>query len=154
MKKIIYSGLMIATLAISSCTQEEKVNETTESINKEVKAETVNGETTVTVTTTKDGKEEIKVLTGVEAEEYMLENDLENMEHPEGAEVIIKKMESNSSIDFDLEEILNDPELEGIDEETKAKIKKALDNAMKDIELDIDQTSDTKMKTKVVVIED
>ena len=145
---------MIATLAISSSTQKEKVNETTEAINKEVKAETVNGETTVTVTTTKDGKEEIKVLTGVEAEEYMLENDLENMEHPEGAEVIIKKMESNSSIDFDLEEILNDPELEGIDEETKAKIKKALDNAMKDIELDIDQTSDTKMKTKVVVIED
>jgi len=141
-------------LAISTCTQEEKVKETTESNNKEVKAETVNGETTVTVTTTKDGKEEIKVLTGAEAEEYILENDLENMEHPEGTEVIIKKMESNSSINFDVEEILNDPELKGIDEETKAKIKKALDNAMKDVELDIDQTSDTKIKTKVVVIED
>jgi hypothetical protein len=154
MRKIIYSGLMLTTLAFASCGKEEIVNETTESISKEVKAEVVNGETTVTVTTTKNGKEEVKILTGKEAENYMASNDLENMEHPEGAEVIIKKMENSSSFEIDTDEIMNDPELQGLDDATKAKVKKALDNVLNDMEIDIDHTSENQVETKVIVIEE
>lgn len=145
---------MLTTLAFASCGKEEIVNETTESISKEVKAEVVNGETTVTVTTTKNGKEEVKILTGKEAENYMASNDLENMEHPEGAEVIIKKMENSSSFEIDTDEIMNDPELQGLDDATKAKVKKALDNVLNDMEIDIDHTSENQVETKVIVIEE
>jgi hypothetical protein len=152
MKKIIYSGIMLAALALGSCGKAEIIDETTESISKEVKAETINGETTVTVKTTKNGKEETQVLTGKEAEAYMASNDLENMDHPEGAEVIIKKIENSSSLEIDTDEIMKDPEMEGLDAVTKEKVKKALDNAISDI--DLNHTSDEKFKTKVIVIDE
>jgi hypothetical protein len=119
----------------------------------------VNGETTVTVTTTENGETKTEVLTGEEAEAYIDTDHLEDIDAPEGAKVIVKKMDHSVDIDIDVDDILNDPELQDLDEETKAKIKKALEGAMEDMDVDVhvehlgDENEST-VKTKVVVIDE
>lgn len=148
--------MMLSLISLVSCGKEEITKETREEIRKEVKAETINGETTVTISTTKDGKEEVKTLTGEEAKDYMAMNDLTGDENPNGSEIIIKKIENSSSLDIDVDEILSDPALVDIDDATKEKVKKALENSLSDIELDIDfdNSTDSKVKTKVIVIDE
>ena len=152
MKKIIYTAAVFAALTVSSCGNTEVTTEGAPSeISKEIKAEIINGETTVTVTTTENGKETVKKLTGIEAETYLAENKLEEGDHPEGAEVIVKTINTSKSTEIDTDEILNDPELDGLDAATKEKVKKALENALKDSEMHMESEGDQKIKTKIII---
>lgn len=157
MKKIYYTALAIGVLA-TSCAKEE-VSHTTEAqeIKKEVKAEVINGETTVTITTTKNGETNTETLTGVEAELFLEKDHLNSQDVPEGAKVIIKKLDHNSEVNLNIDEILNDPELANLNEETKEKIKIAIENSIGDIDHEMESTekiSGSKVTTKVVVIDE
>ena len=155
MKKIIYTAAVFAALTVSSCGNTEVTTEGAPSeISKEIKAETINGETTVTVTTIENGKETVKKLTGIEAEIYLAENKLDEGNHPEGAEIIVKTINSNSTTDINPEEILNDPELDGLDAATKEKVKKALENALKESEMHIESDDEQKIKTKIIITDE
>lgn len=157
MKRIYYTLFAFAFLA-TSCAKEE-VSEATDAkqITKEVKAEIVNGETTVTITTTEDGETKTEILTGAEAEKYMEEDHIDGSETPENAKVIIKKMNSEEvNLNLDIDEILNDPELQDLDEEIKAKIKTALENSLNEMDMDVhvEHSGDPEIKTKVMIITD
>lgn len=163
MRKIYYI-ILAAGILFTSCSKEES-SEITESknITKEVKAEVINGETTVTITTTENGETKTEILTGQEAEAYMEKDPMENMDLPEGANVIVKNMDHDVNIDIDVDKILNDPELQDLDEETKEKIKHAIENSLDEMEVDvqIEHSSNTSgtseepiIKTKVMVIDE
>jgi hypothetical protein len=152
MKKLFYATITLALFSATSC--EKEAADKSSEIRKEVSAEIVNGKTTVTITTTENGKEDIKVLTGKEAEDYMVKNSFEGENHPEGAEIIIKNLSNSSTLNINVEEVLSDPELEGIDAETKAKIKNALENALSESEINVDKTGEMTVTSKVIVIND
>lgn len=163
MRKIYYT-ILATVILLASCAKEE-ASEITESkeITKEVKAEIINGETTVTITTTENGETKTEILTGSEAETYMEKDPMENMNLPEGANVIVKNMQHDVNIDIDVDEILNDPELQNLDEETKQKIKHAIENSLNEMKVDVqvehsNNTSESSeepiIKTKVMVIDE
>ncbi|CAG5087161.1 hypothetical protein [Parvicella tangerina] len=160
MKTFYYSILAVGIL-FTACAKEEASEIKEEiTISKEVKAEVVNGETTVTITTTENGETTTEILTGSEAEAYMSEEHIPDGEHSTDAKVIVKKMDHDVNIDLDIDEILNDPELKDLDEATRAKIKTALEGAMEDMEFDIDveytdaESDESIVKTKVMVIDE
>ncbi|MCB9188621.1 MAG: hypothetical protein H6600_10170 [Flavobacteriales bacterium] len=160
MKKVNYTLLAVALLAVSC--EKEETSENTESmaVTKEVKAEIINGETTVTITTTEDGKTTTEIISGDEAEKYLKEEKLDGSDAPEGSKVIVKKMDHSVNIELDIDEILNDPELQDLDEETREKVKNALENAMEnmDVDMDVEYSGDDMdhpvVKTKVMVIDE
>jgi len=160
MKTFYYTILAVGVL-MASCAKADpsEVREEVE-ISKMVKAEVINGETTVTITTTENGETTTEVLTGTEAEAYLDDEQLNGEDHPAGSKVIVKKMDHEMSMNIDIDEILNDPELQDLDEETKAKIKTALEGAMGDMEFDVnveysdDASGEPIVKTKVMVIDE
>lgn len=161
MKKPFYSILAASFLFTSCASEGNNAPETTEShseIKKEVKAEVINGEATVTITTTENGKTTTEVLTGEEAEAYMEEDPMESTEIPEGAEVFIKKLDHDVNVDVDIESILNDPAIADLDEATKEKIRIAVENGLEDMDIDVQvnesESGSSKLKTKVMVIEE
>lgn len=157
MKNLIYLSIGVLLMSTSCTEQKEEVTtEANKEIKKEVKAEIINGETTVTITTTEDGQVTTEVLTGIEAEAYMDKDPMEDTEIPEGAEVYIKKMNNEVSVDIDIESILNDPALIDVDQATKEKIRTAIENSMQkmDVEVNVDEKGeDPTIKTKVIVKE-
>lgn len=160
MKKVYYT-LFAMALMVVSCAKEE-TSEITEAmaITNEVKAEIINGETTITITTTENGDTKTEVITGEAAEKYLDEEKLDGSDAPKGSKVIVKKMDQSVNVDIDIVKILDDPELKDLDEETRAKIKKALEGAMENMEIDMDvqYTDDNSdhpvVKTKVMVIDE
>lgn len=157
MKRLIYPLVVVLLLFVASCAKSESADKIKQEIRKEIKAEIVNGETTVTITTTEDGKTKTEVLTGSDAEAYMAEDKLSDLEAPVGAEVIIKKLD-HMDLDLNVDDIMNDPELQNLDEDIKVKVKAALENAMADakieMDFDIDEQTNSKVKTKVIVIDE
>ncbi len=158
--KTFYYTILAAGILFASCAKEASEIKEEIEISKEVKAQVVNGETTVTITTTENGETKTEVLTGAEAEAYMETEHLNGEDHPKGANVFVKKMDNNVSLDLDIDEILNDPELKDLDEATKEKIKTALEGAMSDMEFDVDvefsgdESGESIVKTKVMVIDE
>lgn len=159
--KTFYYTIIAAALLLSSCAKADpsEVSEEVE-ISKMVKATVVDGETTVTITTTENGETTTEVLTGTEAEAYLDDEQLNGEDHPAGSKVIVKKMDHDMSMNLDIDEILNSPELQDLDEETKAKIRTALEGAMGDLDFDInveysdDASGEPIVKTKVMVIDE
>lgn len=161
--KIIYSTILAVAIFATSCGKggaPEIIEE--QEITKMVKAEVINGETTVTITTTENGETTTEILTGDEAASYMETDHLsEHMgdDIPDGANVIVKTLDHNTEIDIDVAEIMNDPEIQSLDAETKEKIQNALEGAMENMDVDVkvihtEGDHESTVKTKVMVIDE
>jgi len=151
------SSIALVSIAMISCGAEsadEKSNDesskkTTENvieeeIEKSVKVEINDTDTTVTIETTKDGETTVEVLTGEDAAAYISEHEMgEGKENSssEDVKIIVKKMDAEGD-DINIDEILEDADLDGVGEGIKKEIKESLEEVeMKEGEI--------KIKTKV-----
>lgn len=115
----VFALVTISTFVLAQNRDKEK--EITD-IKKEVKIEIINGEKTVTITTTKDGEESTEILTGEKAEKYISEHEMHSSGHSE----INKKIIMDLDDDFDFEKMIDLSDFEGLSEEIQNKIEKII----------------------------